>query len=71
MSSQTLLSFLTVVVVCLVCAAAACVAALRDPAWRHTAAGNARRNLEARFTWEATARRFLALATESVKGTCG
>ncbi len=51
--------------------AAACVAALRDPAWRHTAAGNARRNLEARFTWEATARRFLALATESVKGTCG
>ena len=50
--------------------AAACVAVLRNPAWRQTAAGNARCNLEARFTWEATTRRFLALAEESTKGTC-
>lgn len=51
--------------------AAACVAALTDPAWRRAAAGNARRNLEARFTWEAAARRFLALAEERTKGTQG
>ena len=50
--------------------AAACVAVLRNPACRQTAAGNARCNLEARFTWEATTRRFLALAEESTKGTC-
>lgn len=51
--------------------AAACIAALSDPAWRNTAAGNARRNLEARFTWEAAARRFLALAEEQTKGKRG
>ena len=51
--------------------AAASIDALADPTWRRAAAENARRNLEARFTWEAAARRFLALAEERTKGNRG